>query len=201
MQLNKYSIGSGPNLSTLFLNEQVWPKVMTTPLLFPMETLVSTNIKLSSNPATVEMNVNGSVTPQVFEYVVPADRYFALFEMDLIIVDTSITMEKFGGLPALTNGILWQIVDGSNVEKYSWGSGQPIKANFQFYNNPGTSLQLGQGGDHVNAAWTAANLGLTGVLQSGWKIRIVVRDDLTGLQHFQASVHGFLMNTDYQLRY
>lgn len=192
--------GYGPeNIAFVYGNGQSWPKVMTTPVAYPMDGFISEY--LLNGALSPNMNVNGSVTPVIFEYIVPAPFFFALSQHNLVITGANITADKFGPLASLTNGILWQILKADNSVAYSFGSGAPIKANYEFSHVAGSTIQNTGGQDQLTILWEGTRLGILGVLETGWKIRVTVRDNLTAIPAFQATVHGGLVPNDYVYNY
>ncbi len=181
--------GGVQNMAAAFANTQVFPKVMTLPVFLPVSSLSTNYLK---NAGSAAMNVNGSVTPVVFEYVVSSSFYFGLAEINLVISDAAITPVKFGGITALSNGITWQVVDASNTLLYDFCPGGNIKQNAEFGNIGGTTIVLTGGADQISVTWRTSTAGISAILQAGWKVRVTVRDNLTGLDYFQASVTGVL---------
>lgn len=188
--------GSGTeNISFVYGNGQSWPKIMTTPVAFPMNGFTSAYLL---NGASQNMNVLGTLgAPVVFEYVVPTNNFFGLSQHNLVITGANLTADKFGGIAALTNGILWQILKADNTVAYSFGSGNPIKANYEFAHVAGSVIQNTGGQDQLTVSWKGTDLGILGVLENGWKIRITVRDNLAAVPAFQATVHGALIPKDF----
>jgi hypothetical protein len=180
------------NMAAAFANSQVFPKVMTLPVFLPLSAVSTAYLKNAGSP---EMNVNGSVTPVVFEYVVASDKYFGIAEINIVISDGAITPTKFGGITALSNGILWQVVDASNTLVFDFCPGGSIKQNAEFANVGGSVIILTGGADQISITWHAATSGISAIIQNGWKLRITVRDDLTGLAYFRAAVTGVLTSS------
>lgn len=151
---------------------------------------------LNGDGVTFGMNVNGSVTPQQFRVVVPADYALAVQTVEFHIVDAGIGVETFGGIAALTNGLLFHIhdVDGSYLVQII--QDQPIKANFEFAHFVGMNFELTPGGgtqDFLRVVWPLqAALGFRPYLQEGQYFALHIRDNLTGLTHFEGSVSGRL---------
>lgn len=201
MNLAKLLFGGIGKAATQFVNDQVWQKIMTVPQGFPVENMFTVCLKNSGGSA--DMRVDGSVTPVVFEYVVPAGKCLALAEIALIIADDSITPTKFGGLggTGLTNGITWQVVDASNSVKCDFCPLGRIKQNFEFGLATAADIMLTSGADQILVLWRSGTYGVTAILQAGWKIRITVRDNLTLLDAFQASITGSLTLNDFVASY
>jgi hypothetical protein len=60
-------------------------------------------LRNSSN--SFDANVNGSVTVQEFKISASVDYEIYISSLSIVIIDSSMTMNKFGGITALTNGV------------------------------------------------------------------------------------------------
>jgi hypothetical protein len=201
MKLNFFAKGNGENLAALFANTQVWPKVLTLPLLYEMSGVQQNFLK---NGSSSSLKVNGSTTPVVFEYVVPSNYFFAFAQMNIILLDTGITPNKFAGQSALSNGMILQIVDENNASVMNFspdGSLGAFKQNSDFYHIGGASIQLTNGQDMIAVNWQARLIGILGGLRPGWKIRATVRDNLSAIGSGQISVIGALLPSDVEFVY
>jgi hypothetical protein len=54
---------------------------------------------------TVNLNVNGAVTPQVFSVNALNDRDIHIMKLVIVVIGTTVTHKTFGSLAALTNGV------------------------------------------------------------------------------------------------
>lgn len=192
----------GPNFGHLYANGQVFPKVATLPLLFAVAGIKSYYLLDGSNSPS--MRVDGSSVQKVFEYVIPLTNYFAFAQFNLIMVDTAITPSKFGGQAALANGCLIQVLNAANEVIFDFSPANistPFKANYQFYHIAGTQIAQSSGQDFVAVSWQSPLLGVLGALSPGDKVRVTVRDNLTGMVQFQASIHGALLANDVSFVY
>ena len=195
MKIQQYEGHATINAAVQYSNGQVWNKVMTLPQGFEVSSIITVSLKNAGSP---NLNVNGSVTPVIFEYVVPSTNCFALAEIAVVIADAAITPTKFGGIAGpLTNGITWQVVDDTNTLKCDFCPSGSIKQNFEFALATASDLSVTGGADQLMVLWRGQNYGVTAILRAGWKVRITVRDNLTTLDAFQASVTGALTLNDF----
>lgn len=195
MKMSREFQGSGPDLAFAYADAKYWPKVETVPALVQIERLINSHL---TNGGSVPMNVNGSVTPVTFQFVVPADKYFALAQLTLVIVDSGITPLNFGGIAALSNGILIYATDENDVVQYNFHAGSAIKQNFEFYHVNGSRITTGSGqsGDTLTVVWSSDLVGFYPTLKPGWKLKVVVRDNLTGLDKFESGCAGVYIAPD-----
>ena len=151
---------------------------------------------------TVNMNVNGSVTPQEFYIASHADYDLFITDLAMIIADTGLTHANFGGVSILANGYDLKVTEANEtvyiIEKAKT-SGQVIA--FSGFTNPfgstTTSWELtnwtGTTDAHVISIpirnWVPGGLRIG----RGTKDRItsVVNDNLTGLTEFYIRVFGY----------
>ena len=120
----------------------------------------------------------------VFEYEVPTAKIANIETATISVADTSITPTKFGGLAALTNGCLAQLVDTDDSVLIDLTDGLAITNNIRLMSIPMFSAISGT---LVRANWMFSPLLY---LTAGQKFRWTNRDDLTGLQEFRISIHG-----------
>lgn len=138
------------------------------------------------------MNVNGSVTPQIFTAragVNPID--FVRFIVS-ITDDSSMDDGKFGGLTALPRGLVFRIVDGFQKTIFNFKTNGEIK-NF-CHDGTYTDATLGPGGSEgFNARITFGGQSKHGVVLrvSGAEVlQWVVQDDLTDLESLKIVGEG-----------
>lgn len=148
---------------------------------------------------TINMNVNGSVTPQIF-FITPAglsiDVDINAIHMhieDNVAMDTS----TFGGLAALTRGVLLRYTNGSMKNLFN------IKDNGEF----GHHCTLVQYDDRAPAgiyglrvvktfnsqSYNGVTIRLSG--PSNDQLQIIIQDDLTGLMEFHAIIQGHVVQS------
>jgi hypothetical protein len=137
------------------------------------------------------MNVNGSVTPVVFKYIVPSGYTVFLRGFTFQLVDANIDWIEFGGIAELSVGVLVEIYDSNDVQ---------IAALPTLKNNYETAMVFGAGNVSLIQGAATDNLifhmdlveqiGHTLSLPEGWYVKLTVRDDLTGLTHCDALLTG-----------
>lgn len=132
------------------------------------------------------MNVNGSSTPINFEVGFPYE--WLLFRINIIIHDSAITTNTFGGLPALTNGLRILAVDANDNELQDFKDGQTIKANRDWV--PLAGVDVYTVGDMLAIRWTIAKAGSPIWFDGGGKMRVIVQDNLSGLDFFEMMAQG-----------
>jgi hypothetical protein len=139
---------------------------------------------------TTEMAVDGSVTPQIFSLragAVPVDSVRFLITMT---DDTSMDDSRFGGIAALTRGLVLRIVNSFQKTIFCFKSNQEIK---QFCYDVSYSDRAPAGSFGL-----VARISFGGQSKHGVVLRIsdddviqwVVQDDLTELTSLKVSVQG-----------
>jgi hypothetical protein len=105
---------------------------------------------------SADMNVDGSVTPVVFEVV--ATQRIYVQRVNFEIVDGSITPTKFAGLTALTNGVLVRIVDSDDNVLKDFLDGETIKQNSDWSLLAGSDVPItaAAGDDELPIRWTVS---------------------------------------------
>jgi hypothetical protein len=141
------------------------------------------------------MNVNGSVTSQIFAVSPPAGTSWHVYGMDLAISDgTAMDDATFGGIPALTRGLVFRHKDGTYKNFFN------VKSNGEF-NLRATELNYsakapaGSFGMNVELAFPDHN-GCAILLDgdTGDEMQMIIQDDLTGLTSFRATVSGHVVS-------
>jgi hypothetical protein len=138
------------------------------------------------NAGNPNMNVNGSVTPVVFEYAPPAATLFTSAEIILNATGTGTIAQpltEFWNFPALTNGISISF----KINNVTINDGGIIKTNFDLIQFIGAEFlgkimgtrNVVRGGFHFIPSFT-----LNG--DFGDYFRITVNDDLTNGGHIEA---------------
>lgn len=145
--------------------------------------------------SSAEMNVNGSVTPQIFAVTPPVGTSWHVYGMDISITD-NVAMDDgtFGGLVALTKGIVFRQKDGTYKNFFN------VKNNGEF-NLRATRIDYsakapaGQYGLNVELSFVDHN-GVAVFLDgdSTDELQLIIQDDLTGLLSFRATVSGHVVN-------
>lgn len=152
---------------------------------------------LKDNQGDISMNVDGSVTPRSFRYTVPDHGHMTLLRLVFVIVDDDIRATRFGGLPALTNGVLVSIKNAEGEVQLEWIT--PFKMNYEWLllsgnaNNIQDSLFPNRN-DILQFSWPIYQLGVSLTLEHGDYIEILIRDDLRGLTDFRVMATARMMN-------
>lgn len=141
-----------------------------------------------------DMNVDGSIVPVNFDFVVPANTWIDLYGLNFVIENAMITPQSFGGLPPLPNGIAIQLLaadlDAVLQDVTVEGVLNSI-SDFGFLNGMSISiLRASPPADVFIGSWNLEDTGAAFRLLSGQKVRVVVQDDLTGLSSFSVMVQG-----------
>lgn len=151
-----------------------------------------------TSSATVEcgewnLNVDGSTTPVVFSIKAPPSVDMDIHTVNVSMLDsTDMDDGKFGGASALTNGIVFNYIDGitknlalivNNIGFWEIG----------FSVTYASKAPAGQYGMTARRVITEVN-GTTLYLEKGGsaKFQLIVNDDLTGLDTFAVTVNGHL---------
>jgi hypothetical protein len=146
------------------------------------------------------LNVNGSVTPQIYNIQVGSN---ATQSIDItrimisMITATAVDLLKFGDLAKLTRGCVLRRVDGYNNNIFNVKSNGEI-ANLCFDYTPYESINPSAGQDGAKFRYTFAGQDKHGVavrLAPGDELQLIIQDDLTGLTEFRIIAEGhFVVN-------
>jgi len=143
--------------------------------------------------STSEMIVNGSVTPQIFSVSPPAGTSWHVYGMDLAITDgTAMDDSTFGGITALTKGLVFRQKDGTYKNFFNVKSNGEfhLRASFMEYSS---KAPAGSFGLNVELDFVDHN-GCAVLLKEGDEMQLIIQDDLTGLSSFKATVSGHVIN-------
>lgn len=147
---------------------------------------------------TTSMNVDGSVTPQSFIVLPSPGMVWHITSMDFSITDqTAMDDAKFGGITALTNGVMIRGVDSvsSNYLTFSvWQKNSDFnldafttnyaaKAPSGFYGYSGTM--------NIHDKYTSI-VRLANTATETIYMEVLVQDDLSTLDTFEIKVHGHI---------
>lgn len=142
------------------------------------------------------MNVNGT-TPVTFRVTNNNNTgSLIIARLNFSIVDAGIGYGEFGGLTtALTNGLLLAVYDSSDTLLLDFLDGAPIKTNEQFAELAGVDAASipAAGDDAFPIRFTIARTGKYLLLENNNYIQMTVRDNLTGLSHFQCMAQGYYL--------
>jgi hypothetical protein len=139
---------------------------------------------------TTNLNVDGSITPQAFS--VRAGQNPSDFVRFLITMtdDSAMDDSRFGGLPALTRGLVFRIVNGFQRTIFCFKTNQDIK---QFCYDVNYSSRAPSGYFGFSSRITFGGQSKHGVvlrLGAGDVLQWVVQDDLTGLDTLKIAAEG-----------
>lgn len=146
--------------------------------------------KFVENAGSKDLNVDGSVTPVIFLAVPDTGKKLFVHTISLVLEDASINFIKFGGIPALTNGVDIKLKEGGLAE-VSVGN---FKKNSDFYVF-GNDIVLESASTDVLRvlAEIKTNSGTTFQLADANSefFKIIVNDDLTSINRFNMLIRGF----------
>ena len=144
----------------------------------------------------VEMNVNGSVTPQIYGVRNPTNQDIPLV-VDIsrilfaILAGSPVDLSKFGDIDGgITRGLLVRKVDSVNRNIFN------VKTNAEFKNlmfDVGIELAKGNAQAGITGRFSFAGqdkLGAVIRLKANEDLQIIVRDDLTSLESFTMIAQG-----------
>lgn len=161
---------------------------------YPVETFVDISI--------VDLNVNGSTTPQRFGLrgtTVAPESVPIEFDLTRLIfvceADSAVRFGLFGNLPALTKGLLFRKRDGRNVNIWNVKTNDQI-AGIMYDFDVFTATNPSQGQDGFKSRLTFAGqnkIGVTVRLAAGEDAELWVQDDLTELTSFRIIAEGHIV--------
>lgn len=134
-----------------------------------------------------------SSSPGTLKITAPAGFALDLTRLIFRVEDIKGTpVEKYGGLDALTEGITIKVHDGAGGIVADL-TPEPIRANGDWasYVYDVQQLAWGAGATIVSARWSFLACGAPLTIPSGYELRVVANDDLTGLDAHTFGVHGF----------
>lgn len=125
--------------------------------------------------------IDGSSTPVKMSFIVAPSRRAILTRVIFDIFDNSITMAKFGGLPALGAGLKVEALDVDDSVLQDFLDGETIKTNhtFALLVGPDLPAMTSAGNDHLPVRWTITRSGSGLLLEVGQSLTVTVQDDLT----------------------
>ena len=139
---------------------------------------------------TSEMSVNGSVTPQIFTFrtgVSPVDCVRILLTG---LDDNSMDFTKFLGIPALTRGLVFRVVNGVQKTIFNFKTNRDI-AQFCYDVNLEEKAPAGQFGFSARITFGGEDKhGVVLRLSGTDVIQFIVQDDLTDLGSLRGSIEG-----------
>ncbi len=142
------------------------------------------------NGSSIEMKVNGSVTPVIFKYTVPTGKILLLVRMIIYLSgSTDFADDKFGNQTALTNGV--EVAVDSNVWEI-WKDN--IDLTTCMFDTEGRKV-FAKDTKSIGGRWTfSKEVGGPIELVAGEIISVTINDNLSGLDHFRAKIGGRLID-------
>lgn len=133
-------------------------------------------------------------TPSIFEYTVPANTQMRVARLNFAIIDQALQLVRFGGLAALANGCLLDVVDTNGLPLLDMTGGRPFTTNADFLYGAGIDMEIDEGGggalDVVKVRFSMFKAGRNVIVRAGESVRWTIRDDLTGIDQFRCQVQG-----------
>ena len=182
------------NLSQHLALNATMNRVFTAPQAIPPSEFWLAHLE---NGGSSGMNVNGSVTPVSYRWTCPADHFFMFQRFIFQIVDAGLDWNLFGGIAALTNGVVFSIYDSDDTILAQF---PPLKVNYE------VSMVFGGGNAQIRQGAALGNLiaifnipeqiGYVLTLTEGQYVEAVIQDDLTALTHMDALVTGRMVPED-----
>ena len=147
----------------------------------------------NANMATVGATI---AAPSIFEYTVPPSTEMRIARLNYAIIDTGLQLVRFGGIAALTNGCLLDIVNADGLSLLDLTAGRPFTSNADFLYSAGIDMEIDTGGggalDVVKVRFSLFKAGRNIILKAGHSVRWTIRDDLTGIDQFRCQVQGLM---------
>ncbi len=139
-----------------------------------------------------EFNMAIDVASHYYEYASSSGFITILNRVNTIITDATIKPDKFGGLAALSTGILVETFDPNGTKLISWTDSHAIKMNMNFTMLSGSDVTpiTGAGDDSIVIRWTIAKAGAPLLLKAGESIRYTVQDCIGSLTLLMAFAQG-----------
>lgn len=197
--------GTGTNVKTSVTSENALRVSVVQPPGKEIDVNILTRHKLlrdflKNSTNSKDLNVNGSVTNQVFSFSSSLNYIKYITSMRIILNDGNLDMstagqvQRFGdaaGAPGLTNGLLFDITQSGNITNLFI---DPIKniGDFLNYSDDFTNIKDGIAGG-VDFLSFDFNFEVPIVFVSGSldTMTLTVRDNLTAMNLFQVLVKGY----------
>lgn len=211
MPLESRGIIAGPRLPVVatskdgspfpvFTPEDSTITTVSNPMLpgeFVYEFLQRTSGPQSASGNDWDLDTVSNVTPSVFEYQVPVGaKSFSFNRINIELVDNAMQANRFGGVGALANGCLLQIVDDDGITiLHHFGTDiQPLQQNSNFTVLAGVDAVVTflAGDDMLPIRFSVFKAGAPMELIVGQRIRWTNRDDISGLTIFRIMAQGTL---------
>ena len=139
---------------------------------------------------TSQMAVDGGVTPQIFTARAGTNPVDFVRFLITMLDDSSMDDGKFGGIAALTNGLVFRIVNGTQKTIFNFKSNQEIR---QFCYDVAYADKAPAGQFGLSSRITFGGQGKHGVVlrvSGSDALQWIVQDDLTDLLSLRISAEG-----------
>ena len=150
--------------------------------------------------ANTGLNVDGSGPSKLYKYTVPANKMVLITKVIFSIVDATIDPLDFGGISALTNGLLFKVHDSDDVVLLDFLDGRPIKTNADFDDLVGTDVEIhfgaGAAEDLLTVQLDLDEFGALMSLTVGQYIQVTVQDNIAALTEFHVTLHGLIIHAE-----
>jgi len=155
----------------------------------PLDTTFTTAAIVEVGPW--KMNVNGSVSPQEFIIKAPASSQYDIYTIRMNITDNAaMDSALFGGIPALTKGLILRATDGTDKNLFLVVNniGFAEQGFTLIYDDKAPSGEYGLRGVKHFREDNGVAIRLTG--SDGDMLKVIIRDDLTGLLLLNFTISG-----------
>ncbi len=147
--------------------------------------------------STIDMAVDGSITPVEYSFTVPTDRRIRISKAVLYLEDGNSNFDSgvFADLgSSLTNGVEVSVTPdgGSPIVLTNWKNNRDIRASMSIF--APQSEQTGKGGEY-RGVWDISNILSAGIglrLNDGDKFSITIQDDLGPLNFMSFMILALL---------
>jgi len=146
---------------------------------------------LRDGETTIDMAVDGSVTPVVYNYTAPSGQIVELGAIKITVVDSGYhEARKFGAMLELTNGCDLEVVTAAGTADFFDGHPPVTNAEMGGFVSDYKLYNIGAGEDISIFTWELPRTVHPVTLHPGDEVRLRVNDDLTGLNRMKATIHG-----------
>ena len=159
------------------------------------------HLRVDGDPAgSPDMCVDGSVTPVLFQYIVPAGKRVIIERVLFTGLGPTIKPERFVSIAAVTNGLTIDILDPDDNSLLDFLDGHGITANYKWAQMVGVDvpsmLSPGSALDMMPLRWTLGKSGWATELLAGEKFSVGVHDDLTAIDYLEMFLQGHIEDTE-----
>lgn len=159
-----------------------------------------TNVYLKDESGSKAMAIDGSTTPVEFSFKPGTSKPFVMLSFNILMIDNNIRAGRFGGINnGLTEGIRILIkrkdqAQGKTISDLSGGI--LIKYNYDFTHVMGMNFNIHESNpDVLLARLDLSKWFFVTELKRGHYISLVVQDNLSGIERFEATVQGLYLES------